>query len=191
METKLEMLLMSKSFGDLNPEERGYVLSLLTEEAYKSYHTILNYSDDVEKNLVPRRETIKNLATAFNTSKPKMTAAQVIGVAACVALAIGFILFIKIDKQKPEIDSSRILASKPMVKDNSITEKEVIDSDTLEQRSAPVRIAKSRKALKKIKSSKLKDTVIKVDGKLYGLWVDQPLLGLNVDAEEPLLGLYL
>ena len=200
LEPKLESLLMSKAFETLNAEERLYVSDFLTEEKYNAYHLILKYTlsgtQEADNTLLPAAEIPAKLKTHFNaTRKPTsgfgLTIKQLsIAASLLVAISLGVIWF-KADKlDKTQFISEQTKINLPNVKPELKERPIDLSEKPLEQKLASnVKTTQKLKAVEQVNHVENTDVVVMPE-ELYGLHVQEPLLGLDIDVNDQLLGLH-
>ncbi len=118
LEPRLESLLMGKTFGELNAEERIFVLASLTEESYNAYHLILKHtlSDAGKDALVPSSAIPAKLKAHFEASrKPVLRVGfsmKHLSIAACLLLAVSLaVVFFKTEpstKSEPRTNQVKV-----------------------------------------------------------------------------------
>ena len=205
LETKLERLLLNKPFALLSSEERNYVLNVLTEESYDAYHLILKhthraYEQFDEQNLLPRPEILPALKKTFEASFKSNTTIQikrkVFASAACLAIAITLaVAFYKTNQGKRDVvvaeqATIQIHSSTTSTPTTTISLPEVQKQIVISQKPLKKVVAKpGRKIKAPIMRSKPSDTLVAETEKFYGLLVDPPLLGLDIDVNDQYLGI--
>lgn len=200
LEPKLESLLMSKAFETLNAEERLYVSDFLTEEKYNAYHLILKHTfigtQEADNTLLPAAEIPAKLKTHFDAiRKPSIgfgLSIKQLSIAASllVAISLGVILFKadKLDKTQfiPEQTKVDLTNVQPELKERPID----LSEKPLEQKLASnVKTTQKLKAVKQVNHVENTDVVVMPE-EFYGLHVQEPLLGLEIDVNDRLLGLH-
>ena len=205
LEPKLESLIMTKAFSALNAEERLYVTVFLTEEKYNAYHFILKHTldgaQDLDDTLLPAATIPAKLKTHFDEMRKPATgfsiSAKHLSIAACIFLmvSLGVVLF-KADKpDKPQvvpiqtkIVSTPVIPQPPQSKEKSINpaEKPVAQKPVSNAEPAPqMKIVKQEELVEE------PDSLLLAPEELYGLHVQEPLLGLEVEVDDHLLGLHI
>ncbi|WP_069658742.1 hypothetical protein [Arcticibacter eurypsychrophilus] len=200
LEPKLELLLMSKAFGALNAEERLFVSAFLTEERYNAYHLILKHTlsaaQESNDTLLPAAGISKKLKAHFVAiRKPAVgfgLSVKHLSIAACLFFAVSSVVVLfKADKSNkaqdiPELVKVNLTSVRPEPKERSVD----LSEKPLEQRL--VSIVKTVPKVKTIKQVKLVENtynIVPVSEKFYGLHVQEPLVGLEIDVNDQLLGL--
>jgi hypothetical protein len=199
LEPKLESLLMSKAFRALNAEERLFVSAFLTEESYNAYHLILKHTlrgvHEYDDTLLPAAAMPAKLKAHFDeVRKPAVgfgLTARHLSIAACLFVVVSLgVIFLNTDKPDqaqviPEQAKNDLTDVRPKLKDKSVA----ISKKPLKRRLvSSLKIAPKIKKAKKMKLVETTDSIV-VPQKFYGLYVHEPLLGLDIDVNDQLLGL--
>lgn len=202
LEPKLESLLMSKAFGALNAEERLYVSAFLTEEKYNAYHFILKHTlgdaREFDDTLLPAAGIPAKLKTHFDVMmKPAIgfsVSAKHLSIAACLffTVSLGVVLF---KAGKP--DKTQVVTIQAKIDSTTVhpqpKEKSIAPSEKSFARNA-VSNAKPAPQVKIVKQEELveePDSLLLAPEELYGLHAQEPLLGLAIEVDDHLLGLYI
>ncbi|MEJ7559362.1 MAG: hypothetical protein WKF66_13715 [Pedobacter sp.] len=199
LEPKLESLLMSKTFEALNAEERLFVSAFLTEESYNAYHLVLKHTlrgaHDYDETLLPAAEIPAKLKAHFYaTRKPAVgfsLRTRQLSIAACLVFVVSLgLIFFNADKSDkaqviPVQAKNNLTNVRPEPKDKPVA----ISKKPMERRLVTyVRTSPKTKVAKKIMLIENTDSIV-VPQKFYGLYVQEPLLGLDIDVNDQLLGL--
>jgi hypothetical protein len=192
-DVKLEALMLTKAFDELNFKEREYVLEHLTELAYTNYHFILKNSIDTfsydEKDFIPNPNIPEKLEESFRAKflpakktlflniSPSPTLFSSVAAVAVVAITIGF-----------------LMVNKPINKLNTPT------SQTENIQAIPIEIEKKTNNVqlslpllshvnikKNIRIGKIKkqnDPVVNKTPELLRIQLFEPLLCFDIDPQE-------
>lgn len=204
LEPRMESLLMRKTFAELNAEERIFVAASLTEESYTAYHLILKHtmSDTSDEALVPSAAIPAKLKAHFDAARrPSLRvslSAKHLSLAAClfVALCLGVVFFKAGPSARPELKPGHVKVELPKSKDElkkksiNLPEQAVLQKLVSHTKIAR-RVKPGPKAKLPVQAGLLekKDSIPVVPEKFYGLRVQEPLLGLDIDVNDQLLGL--
>lgn len=217
-EANLEALMLSKSFDDLTEQERTYVLTHVTEAAYRNYRLVLSSSADLlgkdGAELLPDAGIPGNLKTHFDAkfgSAPKVPfgilpslvlrrAVAFAGIAAVVVICFFIVTKegkeVNFEKPKQSFTISAPLDVAPVsIAPVSIAPVKIAGVE-LQEKPVEVRPRVRTLVKAKIKSppgapviALEKDIVVNDNSEMLGLYVYEPLLCLDIDVNKIVPGL--
>jgi hypothetical protein len=202
LEPKLESLLMSKAFEALNAEERLFVSAFLTEEKYNAYHLILKHtfigvqeSDDA---LQPAAGIAEQLKAHFVAKRKPSLRLQLsikhfsIAASLLIAVSLGVVLFkAKRQDKAPVTKTQAKLHPNTALPEPAEKSSAVLEKPLKQKMVSNLKPARKLKKSRQIKPVETTDSMVTVPEEFYGLHLQDPLLGIEIDATDQLLGLQL
>lgn len=192
-DVKLEALIFTKAFDELNPKEQAYVLEHLTEIAYTNYYFILKntsgaFSPD-EKDFGPNPNILETLQESFRAKFPPAKRPLFLKIyqsltlytsVAAVAVVVLIISFFMVNKRVKEFNSQTSKHINIQAIPIEIEEK----TEKVQQSISVLSHEKVKKNIRIGKIKKKKDAVVNKTPELLRIPIFEPLLCFDIDIHE-------